>query len=143
MKKQEQERAPSHPGDKVHRSPKPGGKNNSAVGPLSQLQKTAGNQALRGMLQAGVIKAKLRVSQPGDADELEAEREAERVTSDRSAESPGSSATSAQSSGSASGLGVAMSVTRSLTLDGGHRLEIEPFVFSMLMIVLSWPVWCR
>jgi hypothetical protein len=81
VNKQEQERGPSRQGDKAHRSPKPNDKGNTALRPLSQFQKTAGNQALMEMLEAGAIKPKLRVSQAGDADEVEADRIAEQVTS--------------------------------------------------------------
>jgi hypothetical protein len=84
VNKQEQERGPSRLGDKAHRSPKPNDKGNSALPPLSHLQKAAGNQALLGMLEAGAIKPKLRVSQPEDADEVEADRIAEQVTSEHS-----------------------------------------------------------
>jgi len=44
------------------------------------LQQGIGNQAMLRLLAAGAIQAKLRVSQPGDADELEADRVADRVT---------------------------------------------------------------
>ena len=52
-----------------------GAKPNSIVG----LQQSAGNQAMLGLLSSGAIQAKLRVSQPGDADELEADRVADRI----------------------------------------------------------------
>jgi hypothetical protein len=65
----------------VHRSPEPGGKSSPALGPLHQLQKTAGNQVFIQMLEAGVLKPKLRISQPGDADEVEADRIADGVVS--------------------------------------------------------------
>jgi Domain of unknown function (DUF4157) len=54
-----------------------GAKPNSIVG----LQQSAGNQAMLGLLSSGAIQAKLRVSHPGDADELEADRVADRVVS--------------------------------------------------------------
>jgi hypothetical protein len=43
------------------------------------LQQTLGNQAMLQLLEAGAIHAKLRVSQPGDPDEIEADRAAEKV----------------------------------------------------------------
>lgn len=46
---------------------------------FTQFQRTLGNQALMRLLRAGTIQAKLRVSQPGDADEIEADRAAEQV----------------------------------------------------------------
>jgi hypothetical protein len=81
VKKLEQEREASHLVDNGHRSLKPGSKSNSALGPLYQLQKRAGNQAFLRMVEAGVVKPKLRVSQPGDADEIEADRIADSVLS--------------------------------------------------------------
>lgn len=48
---------------------------------LFGLQQTVGNQAMMRLLRTGAIQAKLRVSQPGDADELEADRVAERIVS--------------------------------------------------------------
>jgi uncharacterized protein DUF4157 len=92
VNKQEQERGPSQPGGKAHHSPKPNDKGNSALRPLSQLQKTAGNKALSKLLEAGAIKPKLRISQPGDADEVEADRVAEQVTSEHPAAGTESSA---------------------------------------------------
>jgi hypothetical protein len=51
--------------------------------PFFELQQTIGNQAMLRLLDAGVIQAKLRISQPGDADEQEADRVAELVVSSR------------------------------------------------------------
>jgi len=48
------------------------------------LQRRIGNQGVTRLLESGAIQAKLRVSQPGDPDELEADRIAERVTSSAS-----------------------------------------------------------
>ena len=48
---------------------------------ILNLQQTIGNQGLASLLQSGAIDAKLNVSQPGDADELEADRVAEHVAS--------------------------------------------------------------
>jgi Domain of unknown function (DUF4157)/The BURPS668_1122 family of deaminases len=52
----------------------------SNVSPFGQFQRTLGNQAMLQLLASGVIQAKLRVSQPGDADEQEADRAADFVT---------------------------------------------------------------
>src|ERR1700733_5973585 len=52
-----------------------------AGSPLSEFQQTIGNQAMLQLLDAGVLQAKLRVSQPGDADEIEADRVAEQIVS--------------------------------------------------------------
>lgn len=43
------------------------------------LQQTLGNQAMLQLLESGTIRAKLRISQPGDSDEIEADRVAEKV----------------------------------------------------------------
>ena len=47
--------------------------------PFLSTQQSLGNQALLQLLSAGAIQAKLRVSQPGDPDEQEADRIADRV----------------------------------------------------------------
>jgi hypothetical protein len=44
-----------------------------------QIQRTLGNQAVRRLFESRVLHAKLRVSQPGDADEIEADQMAEQV----------------------------------------------------------------
>jgi hypothetical protein len=49
--------------------------------PFAQLQRTLGNQAMLQLLESGVVQAKLHISQPGDADELEADRVASRIVS--------------------------------------------------------------
>jgi hypothetical protein len=46
---------------------------------FSGLQQTLGNQAILQLFEAGTIQAKLRVSQPGDSDEVDADRVAEKV----------------------------------------------------------------
>ncbi|HXT27539.1 MAG TPA: DUF4157 domain-containing protein [Candidatus Eisenbacteria bacterium] len=51
-----------------------------------QLHRTLGNQAMLRLLNAGEIQAKLHVSQPGDPDELEADRVADHIVS--SSQSP-------------------------------------------------------
>ncbi len=50
-----------------------------AVNPWFQLHQTVGNQAMSRLLRAGAVQAKLHVSQPGDADESEADHAAEQV----------------------------------------------------------------
>jgi hypothetical protein len=65
-------------GNKQGAGPTPG---LSSSNPFLSLQQTIGNQAMLQLLEAGVIQAQLRVSQPGDADEIEADRVAERVVS--------------------------------------------------------------
>ena len=47
--------------------------------PFSGLQQTIGNQAMLQLLESRVVQAKLRVSQPGDADEIEADRVADQI----------------------------------------------------------------
>src|SRR5882762_7942668 len=47
--------------------------------PLFDLPRTVGNQAMGRLFGSGMLQAKLRVSQPGDADEEEADRAAEQV----------------------------------------------------------------
>jgi Domain of unknown function (DUF4157) len=54
---------------------------NSVLG----LQQSLGNQAMLRLLKSGVIQAKLRVSQPGDPDEIEADHVAEKVVSAQTA----------------------------------------------------------
>ena len=49
--------------------------------PILDLQRSAGNQATANLFASGTIQASLRVSKPGDADELEADRVTERVVS--------------------------------------------------------------
>jgi hypothetical protein len=50
-----------------------------STNPFLSSQKSLGNQALLQLLTAGVIQAKLRVSQPGDPDEQEADRVADKI----------------------------------------------------------------
>lgn len=50
--------------------------------PLAQilnLQRTIGNQAVQRLFKSGIIQAKLRIGQPGDVYEQEADRVAEQV----------------------------------------------------------------
>src|ERR1700678_4715250 len=47
--------------------------------PFAGGQQTLGNQAMLHLLESGAVQAKLRVSQPGDPDEVEADRVAEKV----------------------------------------------------------------
>jgi uncharacterized protein DUF4157 len=58
------------------------------------LQRAIGNQGVLRLLHSGVIQAKLRVSQPGDADEVEADRVAEAVTAGSNTATPTSPAPS-------------------------------------------------
>ncbi|MEJ2567719.1 MAG: DUF4157 domain-containing protein, partial [candidate division WOR-3 bacterium] len=51
----------------------------SSVDQILNLQKTAGNQAVKGLFDAGKIQPKLTIGQPGDKYELEADRMAEQV----------------------------------------------------------------
>jgi Domain of unknown function (DUF4157)/Protein-glutamine gamma-glutamyltransferase len=76
--------------DAVTGSPVPG--RDRAAQPASydaffQIQRTLGNQAVRRLFESRVLHAKLRVSQPGDADEIEADRVANQVVS--SSHAPG------------------------------------------------------
>ena len=43
------------------------------------LQRTAGNQAVSGLMKSGALQAKLRIGQPGDVYEQEADRVADAV----------------------------------------------------------------
>jgi Domain of unknown function (DUF4157) len=52
--------------------------------PFAGLQRTIGNQAVLRLMESGGLQTKLRVSQPGDADEQEADRAAAQVVSQRS-----------------------------------------------------------
>ena len=70
-------KAPEH-----HRDRQPSQRN---VNPLLGLQQSLGNQAMLRLLESGVIQAKMRVSQPGDPDEIEADRVAEKVVSAQTA----------------------------------------------------------
>jgi hypothetical protein len=51
----------------------------SPVDHISFLQKTIGNQAVRRFFESAAIQAKLRIGQPGDKYEQEADRVAEQV----------------------------------------------------------------
>ena len=46
---------------------------------ILQLQRTAGNQAVQRIIKSGALKAKLKISQPNDIYEQEADRVAEQV----------------------------------------------------------------
>jgi hypothetical protein len=52
-----------------------------AFNPLLSLQRMIGNQAVLRLLDSGAIQAKLRISQPGDSDEIEADRVADQIVS--------------------------------------------------------------
>lgn len=62
---------------RTQRAPSSAGK--SSLQAFSPFSPVLGNQAMSQLLRSGQIHAKLRVSQPGDADEVEADRVAERV----------------------------------------------------------------
>ena len=48
---------------------------------ILQLQRTAGNQAVQRLIKSGALQAKLKIGQPGDRYEQEADRVAEQVMS--------------------------------------------------------------
>jgi len=52
-----------------------------SANPFLGLEQTVGNQAMLQLFESGAIQAKLRVSRPGDPDELEADRLADQVVS--------------------------------------------------------------
>ena len=52
---------------------------NSPIDQIMFLQRTIGNQAVGRLLKAGVLQAKLKISQPNDVYEQEADRAAEQV----------------------------------------------------------------
>lgn len=56
------------------------------TGALTGLQKSLGNQAMVRLFNTGAIQAKLRVSQPGDPDEIEANRVADQVAASQKVE---------------------------------------------------------
>src|SRR6185437_7254104 len=62
---------------RTQRAPSSAGK--SSLQPFSPFSPVLGNQAMSELLRSGQIHPKLRVSQPGDADEVEADRVAEQV----------------------------------------------------------------
>jgi hypothetical protein len=53
--------------------------------PLHDLQRALGNQTMLGLLEAGMVQAKLRLSRPGDPDEQEADHVAARIVSNQHA----------------------------------------------------------
>jgi Domain of unknown function (DUF4157) len=61
-----------------------------APGPLSLFPNAVGNQLVQRLFQSGAIQAKLRISQPGEPDELEADRVAAQVVSSGDSASPSS-----------------------------------------------------
>ncbi len=52
---------------------------NSPVEQILHLQQTAGNRAVQGLFNSGVLQAKLKIGQPNDIYEQEADRVADRV----------------------------------------------------------------
>jgi hypothetical protein len=84
MKEQDRRRTgPATSHEKLGIPARPDSKERSGSGQNSAfgLQRTVGNQAVASLFASGAIQAKLRVSQPGDADELEADRVADQVVS--------------------------------------------------------------
>jgi len=59
----------------------PSSKADSPHDPIASLQRTIGNRALYGLLTSGTIQAKLKISQPNDIYEQEADRVADHITS--------------------------------------------------------------
>jgi hypothetical protein len=56
------------------------GQQPSQPNPFLAFQQTIGNQSMLQLLESGAIQTKLSISQPGDADEIEADRVAETIT---------------------------------------------------------------
>ncbi len=81
MRQRESERAGPQSAKEKSASAPPRLPQSSAQSAVSKLQHTLGNAAVTSLLASGAIQAKLRVSQPGDADEVEADRVAEQVVS--------------------------------------------------------------
>jgi len=84
MRKQEQERDSLELSREKSRHPAPTDMQKRAAhlqNSIIDLQRSAGNQAVEKIIKAGAIHPKLRVSQPGDADEHEADHVAEQVVS--------------------------------------------------------------
>ena len=71
------EEKPSRKGRHVSTRDGPDASKNSVL----NLQRTIGNQGVLSLLHSGAVQAKLRVSQPGDADEVEADRVAASIVS--------------------------------------------------------------
>lgn len=69
----------SAPASKAAAPPTRSGARPASASPLATAQQACGNQAMLGLLRAGVIRPRLTVSQPNDLHELEAERVAEAV----------------------------------------------------------------
>jgi hypothetical protein len=57
----------------------PSSKSNSSYDPITFLQQTIGNHAVYGLFKAGTLQPKLKISQPNDIYEQEADRVAEQV----------------------------------------------------------------
>ena len=77
----------SKPGEKAEEKPPPkarrdlaGDRPEASKSSVLDLQRAIGNQAVLSLLKSGAIQAKLQVSQPGDPDEVEADRVAAAVT---------------------------------------------------------------
>jgi hypothetical protein len=61
------------------RKPEPSQSMDSPVDRILHLQRTVGNQAVQRMMKFGVLQAKLRIGQPNDIYEQEADRVADQV----------------------------------------------------------------
>lgn len=61
------------------RKPEPSQSISSPIDQILYLQRTIGNQAVQRLFKSGVIHAKLRIGQPNDVYEQEADRVAEQV----------------------------------------------------------------
>jgi len=88
MRRPEWERAEKKPVEEAKKLPRNAKARSRSPAP-SPAQDHLGNQEIQQLFHAGAIQAKLRVSQPGDADEIEADRVAEQVTSAPNAQSRG------------------------------------------------------
>jgi len=89
------------------------------------LQQPAGNQAMLDLLTSGAIQAKLRVSQPGDADEVEADRAADQVVSSPEPPAIHRQAASSSDSGQAVPNGFLQSIGPGQPLDPATRSLME------------------
>ena len=82
MKEREHERASPEKSDEKSRPrvrPSADERRATSQNVVSRLQQTLGNDAVVRLLKSGTLHAKLRVSEPGDADEIEADRVADQV----------------------------------------------------------------
>jgi Domain of unknown function (DUF4157) len=89
------------------------------------LQHSAGNRAVAGLFASGAIQASLRVSRPGDADEIEADRVADRVVSTNGQPAIFRSTTSSPGSGQSVPNDFLHSLGPGQPLDAGTRSFME------------------